>query len=551
MAASDAQSADAILFLRQSKLRIVVLSVLLLIPCVWHRRIEAGDLASHVYNAWLAQLIEKGQAPGLYIANQWNNVLFDVILLRTANLVGIAAAEKIVVSICVLVFFWGVFAFIRTITERPPWFLAPCIAMLAYGYSFSMGFLNYYLSLGLASFGLAILWRGRGIAWIAGAVIAALAWLAHPIGFLWLLGTLAYAKVRAKLPGWWKLALPLLAVSAVAVVRWYAARRPALMADWDRGPFYFYNGADQLGLYGKRYFFLASAAFLFGVVSMAADLYGRRREGSSWKAFELPLELYLVTFCATALLPENLRPSIYGGWIGLLGSRLTSISAILGLCLLGCLKPRRWHLSGFSLCAVVFFAFLYQDTGWLNRLEANAEKLVSDLPPGTRVIATIWSPPGSRINFIGHAVERACIGHCFNYANYEPASGEFRVRVRKGSPVATFSSDDAQDMAWGEYEVDETDIPMKQVYQCDPSELAKLCIRELKAGETNGRIGYKPTNAHCFSFEWRVLACRRAWDSIASGESTFQEADWESRISAGRCGLPDGPGIAVRGTRLD
>jgi hypothetical protein len=552
MAASDAQTADVIPFQWQSKLRILFLSVVLVIPCAWHRRIEAGDLPSHVYNAWLAQLIEKGQAPGLYIAKQWNNILFDVLLLRTADLVGIAAAEKIIVSICVLVFFWGVFAFIRTIAERPPWFLAPCIAMLAYGYSFSMGFMNYYLSLGLTCFGLTILWRGRGIAWIAGALLAALAWLAHPIGFLWFLGTLAYAKVRPKLPGWWKLALPLSAVIAFAAVRLYAAHRPAWMADWDRGPFYLYNGADQLGLYGKRYFFLAGAAFLFGVVCVAADFHARRRgEGSSWKPFELPFELYVVTFCATALLPENLRPSIYGGWIGLLGSRLTTVSAILGLCFLGGLKPRRWHLAGFGVCAVVFFAFLYQDAGWLNRLEANAEKLVSDLPPGTRVIATIWAPPGSRINFIGHTVERACIGHCFNYANYEPASGEFRVRVRKGSPVATFSSDDAQDMAWGEYEVDETDIPMKQVYQCDASDLAKLCIRELKAGEANGRVGYKPASAHCFRFEWRVLASRKAWDSMASSERTLQEADWESCISAGRRGLPDGPAIAVWGTRLD
>jgi len=551
MTARGTQSADALAFLWQSKLRMLILSAVLVIPCVWHLRVEAGDLASHIYNAWLAQLIEKGQAPGLYIAKQWSNVLFDVLLLRTANLVGIAAAEKIIVSICVLVFFWGVLAFIQKVTERPPWFLAPCIAMLAYGYSFSMGFMNYYLSLGLACFGLAILWRGPGIDWIAGGLIAALVWLAHPIGFLWLLGTLAYVKVRAKLPGWWKLALPLLAVSVFAAVRWYAARRPTLMADWDRGPFYFYNGADQLGLYGKRYFFLAAAAFLFGVVCVAVDLYGRRREGSSVKPFELPLELYLVAFCATALLPENLRPSIYGGWIGLLGSRLTSITAILGLWLLGCLKPRRWHLSGFSVCAVVFFAFLYQDTGWLNRLEANAEKLVSDLPPGTRVIATIWAPPGSRINFIGHAVERACIGHCFNYANYEPASGEFRVRVRKGSPVATFSSDDVQDMAWGEYEVDETDLPMKQMYQCDASDLAKLCIRELKAGEANGRIGYKPASARWFRFEWRVLACGRAWDSMASSESTLQEVDWESRISAGRRGLPDGLALAVWRTRLD
>src|SRR5256886_8965793 len=55
------------------------------------------------------------------------------------------------------------------------------------------------------------------------------------------------------------------------------------------------------------------------------------------------------------------------------------------------------------------------------------------------------------------ALPISCIGHCFSYANYEPASGEFRVRVRKGSPVVTSSTDDAEDMASGEYEVDETD----------------------------------------------------------------------------------------------
>src|SRR5258707_931700 len=164
MAANNTRLANTPSFLRQFKLSVVLLSVLLVLPCVWHRRIEAGDLASHVYNAWLAQLIEKGQAPGLYLSNQWNNVLFDVVLLRTAKLVGFPAAQRIIVSVCALIFFWGVFALVGTITERPPWFLTPCIAMLAYGYSFNMGFINYYLSLGLACFGLAILWRGGGVA---------------------------------------------------------------------------------------------------------------------------------------------------------------------------------------------------------------------------------------------------------------------------------------------------------------------------------------------------------------------------------------------------
>jgi hypothetical protein len=491
MAPNNIQSMGQIAFLREVKGRILLLSLLLVIPCWWHRRIEAGDLASHAYNAWLAQLIAKGQAPGLYIAKQWNNVLFDVTLLRVANVVGLAAAQKIVVSVCVLVFFWGVFALIRAVAEGPPWFLTPCIAMLAYGYSFSMGFLNYCLSLGLACFALAIVWRGKGTDWIAAAPFGLLAMFAHPIGFLWTVATIAYIKVRAKLPGWRKLASPLAAAASFVAVYWYTSHRPALFADWDRGPFYLYNGADQLGLYGKPYFVLAGAAFLFGVICVVVHLYARRNEVSSWKPFELPVELYVVTFCATTLLPENLRPFARGGWIGLLGSRLTTISAILGLCILGYLKPRKWHLAGFGVCAFVFFAFLYQDTGWLNRLEANAESLVGNLPAGTRVIVTARAPADSRIAFIGHAVERACIGHCFSYANYEPASGEFRVRVRKGSPVVTSSTDDAEDMASGEYEVDDADLPIKQIYQCDEKDLTKLCIRDLNAGETNGRLSFK------------------------------------------------------------
>ncbi|HEX4543936.1 MAG TPA: hypothetical protein VH114_12270 [Candidatus Acidoferrum sp.] len=482
----------AVAFVHSRRRLILAVSVIVLVPCFWHRRIEAGDLASHVYNAWLAQLIEKGPAPGLYIARQWNNILFDVSLLRLANLVGFGAAQKIAVSAGVLVFFWGVFAFVASVAERPPWFLTPCIVMLAYGYSFSMGFMNYYLSIGLACFGLAILWRGRGLAWFGGSVFALLALLAHPIGFLWLVGTLVYVRLKAALPGLRKLILPVASAAGFFATYWYVSHHPALLADWDRGPFYFYNGADQLDLYGRRYVALAVASFLFGVICVAMEFYRHRREGFSWKPFELPFELYLVAFCATSLLPENLRPSGYGGWIGVLGSRLTTISAIFGFCVLGLLKPRRWHIAGFSACAAVFFVFLYQDTGWLNRLEANAEQLVSNLAPGTRVIVTLDAPKDSRIMFIHHSVERACIGHCFSYANYEPASGEFRVRVREGSPVTVSSTDVAEDMASGEYEVDRADLPIKQIYQCDASDLTKLCIRDLAAGDELGSVLDKP-----------------------------------------------------------
>jgi hypothetical protein len=475
-------------FLRQHKWRALTLSVLITIPCFWHRHIEAGDLASHVYNAWLAQLIGKGQAPGLYIVHQWNNVLCDFSLLHLGNLLGLVAAEKIVVSACVLIFFWGVFALASAATQRAPWHLTPCIAMLAYGYTFNMGFLNYYVSIGLACFGLAIAWRGREWDWLFVSVLLPLALLAHPIGFLWLLGTVAYITLWKRAGPGWRLLLPVTVTAGFYAFRWYLENHAQYQADWAEEPFYKINGADQLVLYGDRYLFLAYAALAWGIVCFGAEIFLRRGEGGFWKSIQLPCELYLVIFCATALLPENFHVSLFAGWIGLLVSRLTTISAVFGLCVLGCLKPRGWQATGFAVCAVFFFVFLYQDTRILNRMESQAEKLLSGLPPGTKVVATISEPQGSRMEFIGHIVDRACIGRCFSYANYEPSSGQFGIRVRQGSPVVTASAEDSEDMQGGAYEVQEEDLPLKLVYQCDSGDLTKLCLRDLAEGEKTGQF---------------------------------------------------------------
>jgi hypothetical protein len=478
-------------FVRENAWLVLGLSALVVVPCLWHRHIEAGDLGSHVYNAWLAQLIQKGQAPGLYLARQWNNILFDVCLLHVANWVGFAAAEKIVVSGCVLVFFWGVFALVAAVTGWAPRFLIPAIAMLAYGYVFSVGFLNYYLSIGLACGCLALVWRGWAGNWPPALLLGGLAFVAHPLGFVWLAATVAYCSTRRVLSGWWKALPPLGVVSLFVALRWYLHRRTDMGVDWGDIPFYLSNGADQLALYGQRYTTLAAVAVVFGILLTIVGL-ALRKDGFSWSMLALPVELYLITFCGTALLPENLRVSIYAAWIGLLVSRLTVISAILGLCVLGCFKPRAWHLVGFAGLAAIFFSFLYQDTAALNRLEANAEGVLSGLPFGTRVIPTIFADQEWRIEFIAHAAERACVARCFAYSNYEPSSQQFRVRVTKGSPIATDSSDDSEDMQGGSYEIQESDPPLKQLYQCDRSDWTKLCLRDLAEGDNTGQVGFRP-----------------------------------------------------------
>jgi hypothetical protein len=477
---------------RKTELGLVLLvSAAILIPCFWQPHIQAGDLASHVYNAWLAQLVGEGKAPGVYLVWQGKNVLFDLMLLKLGNVFGFAAAEKIAVSVCVLAFFWGVFTLIAVATRKRPWLLVPGLAMLAYGYVFYMGFMNYYLSLGLACFGLAALWHGERRGILLAVLIAPLTLLAHPLGFLWLAAAGAYRLLWPRMKGWKEWLPPAAALGIGLVVRWVLARHPEFQPDWPDAPFFRWNGADQFWVFRPATRYVMLAMIVFVAAATLADLLPWRRGTGNGKERRLFPEFYAVTFCLTSLLPENLRPDENSGWIGLLVTRLTLISAIFIFCWLGTLRPRKWHFVALAACAAVYFTFVYRDTRPTNQLEENAEKMTRQLPAGTRVLATIFEPPDYRMVTL-HVVDRACVGHCFLVSNYEPATKQFRVRVREGSPVAVPSADDSEDMQFGSYEVHSEDLPLKEIYQCDAADWTKLCIRDLKAGEKNGAGGIRP-----------------------------------------------------------
>src|SRR5258708_3230942 len=179
-------------FLRAYVWSVLLISVFVLLPCFWHKSIEAGDLPSHTYNAWLAQLIAWGQAPGLYIQSRWDNILADLALAKFGPLTGFLAAEHIVVALAVLVFLWGAFALISVATGRPPWTLLPAIAMLAYGWTFYSGFLNFYLSVCFAFCAVSLLSPRIRIDFSPSLAIAVLALLAHPIGIFAVAGLAIY-----------------------------------------------------------------------------------------------------------------------------------------------------------------------------------------------------------------------------------------------------------------------------------------------------------------------------------------------------------------------
>jgi hypothetical protein len=315
--------------------------------------------------------------------------------------------------------------------------------------------------------------------------------LAHVIGLIWLIGAAIYVGLAEMLPRRRQFLLLVPAAAALAALHLYFWRHFVVEAA-PESPLW-YSGADQLLLFGDRYWICAGALIAFALISLAIDLIHRRREpgvgNDRGHDFNIPLQLYVIAALAVPLLPRGVHLP-HSVPIALLTDRLTSVSAVLLCCLLGAMKPSRWHLAASAAIAIVFFAFVYQDTSTVNRMEAQAERLVRTLPRNSRVMATIDPPDDSRI-LIQHMIDQACVGYCFSYGNYEPSTAVFRVRSTPGNPYVLNDYERAVDMEDGDYSVQPRDLPVFQVYQCDASGTL-LCIRPLEAGEDNDATGVHP-----------------------------------------------------------
>src|SRR5690349_17260672 len=107
-----------------------LLALLVSIPSIWQLHIQADDLSSHLYNAWLANQVSVGQLPGLYLARQFTNVFFDHLLSLLLKTGSVVLAEHAAVLVAVQIFFWGCFTFVTTAAGRRAWAAAPLLLML-------------------------------------------------------------------------------------------------------------------------------------------------------------------------------------------------------------------------------------------------------------------------------------------------------------------------------------------------------------------------------------------------------------------------------------
>src|ERR1019366_7042439 len=259
----------------------VLLSLLLLAPCYWQPRLGGGDLSSLSYNSWLARLIESGRAQGIETVHQNTNFLFDAMVNGLFKVVGAEAAQRISVSLMVLTFVWGAFAFISAVSGRRAWHLMPVIAMLAYGWVFHMGFFNFYLSLGLCFLAPALAWEWKPWRLASAAPILALAYLANVLPVVWSAGLLAYlwlaGRTGPRTRSW------MIAVSLLAMVLWRAVGGGKSIAEWPLQQIFTTSAADKNWTFDVKYYVLLMVLLLvWGALFLELmHQWGTRRVASS------------------------------------------------------------------------------------------------------------------------------------------------------------------------------------------------------------------------------------------------------------------------------
>jgi len=459
---------------------VVLISFLFLVPCFWQKRIQATDLSSHVYNAWLVSLVKQGQLPGLYVVRQWNNVAFDVALEWLFVHVGAHAAERVAVSAAVLTFAWGGILLITAIAGRNWWFTIPCMAMLSYGFIYHMGFFNYYLGMGMCFWYLALFWRGSWARRLLATPLLLVAWLAHPLPVVWAVGLACYialARMLDRFKRLWILAAGLLAIVAVRLI--LMTRYWSL---WSWKQVYFLTGANQVMVFGASYVFVFSA-LLFVWLMLWRRLVKER--GVTELLTGLPFQLWLLNATAVSLLPNQIDFPGYGLPFSFIIERL-SLGAAITLCaMLAALPSKPQEKVALLLITVSFFTLVFVDTSQVNHLEDEIDRLVAQLPAGQRVLG-YFPTRFRRISPLGHGLDRACIGHCFSYENYEPSSRQFRLRAQPGNPYVMDEYMGSNAAQTGKYVVQARDLPISLVYLCG-DQGDQVCMRSLQAGEVAGQ----------------------------------------------------------------
>jgi hypothetical protein len=469
---------------------LLAVALLLLVPCFWQPHIAAGDLASHSYNAWLANEVRQGRAPGLEIVNPKTNILADWALDVLLNRYGRQWAEPLIVSFAVELFFWGAFLWISVVHQRRSWLVAPSLGMLTYGLVFHFGFLNFYLATGFSLWMMYFLWRPTRRRFVLAATMAILAFLAHVLPLAWAVGMVIYWRVSQKVS---RHERPMLLIGAASLfILIQVGLTTFLPSRWTLDQVFSIQGisglvgVEQVWLYGTKYLVITT-----GLLLLWGILFMERLDAGEMSADPI-VHLWGLNILAFIIMPAGVQLPGYDFPLLYIPQRMSLFVGVTFLAMVSKGQHGRSVTRSSALLAAVFFTALFLDVRSINRIEEQIASLLAALPPGQRVVTVLRDSGSPRLNGLVHVGSGACIGRCFDYANYEPPTKQFRIRVVGLTPVNADNMDLVRELEEGRHIVTKEEAPLYSVCSSGDEE-NPLVLKKLKAGDKTCLVEMKAT----------------------------------------------------------
>jgi hypothetical protein len=411
---------------------------------------------------------------------QTTNVLFDWLLSALSPLWGYSVAQRLAVSLAVLVFFWGAFAWLTAVAGRQPRHLTPLLAVLAYGWVFHAGFFNFYWSLGLCFCVMSLAWRGGPRRLAIAAPLVVLAWLAHNLPVVWMMAIGLYAFVAPRLTP--RARAGVIGAVVLVFLAIHVAMRNAIFINWYPRQLLFATGMEQAWIYTDKYLLPVAA-----LVVVTASMFVRAALKTGWRAIaaSIPLHLWALTALGVAILPTAV--SGRGINVAYISDRMSLASAICLCAVFAAVPLRAFERYALLATTLISFGFLYRDDRILNAFEDSLQSMVSRLPERSRVVSSV-DDLSLHVIAVGHMIDRSCTGWCYSLANYEASSENFRLRALSPNPVVAATYEDSWRLQVGGYPVQPKDVPLYEVTVNGSGELA---VRILQVGEFTGHSNFK------------------------------------------------------------
>lgn len=396
------------------------------------------DGPSHVYNAWVQLRLDAPDAPYAAVyersAGLVPNLLGGLTLAALGRVVPLAVAERLLISLCVVLFCWGFARLARGERER-----LPAVALLgpvfASAYPLHMGFYGYCLGIALVPLAWAEAWRRRdGRGWQAPillGLLALVAWFAHLVAAgMILIGVAIIAAERAAsrrdVRPLVRYGLPLLPAAALSV--WYVATAESVNPErWSAiellGAWASLRGlVSYAGLQGLVAWCVA--VLLLGVV-VRRLLVERSGDAAPW----------LLIAAAAAVVYAVVPDGNQRHWF--LSERL---SLLVWLPLVPLARLERWERGQALLAGGLALVFLVAAAPHQRRIDAELTSMracVASVEPGARVLSLVFRDPlrvePARARPFLHAFGRLAVGRdLIDVGNYEARTDHFQLRVREG-----------------------------------------------------------------------------------------------------------------------